>query len=555
MNIDEALAYFASLAPSTIRMGLERITAALDKLHHPERSFASIHVAGTNGKGSTCAVLSSCLSQRHRVGFYSSPHLVRMNERFKVNGVDIDDETLAKRVNELVDRLGQNHELTYFEFGTALAFWHFAQEHVQIAVIETGLGGRLDATVLCAPVVTAITSISFDHMEFLGNSLPLIAQEKAGIVKHGVPLIVARQPPEVLQVFERAAGSAGVPLIVEGRDVELVGDTFRGRTRTITDLAVPLAGAHQLQNAGLALGCLELLSERQGFSLSDDELQRGLASTSWPGRMQELDGTPPILLDGAHNPSGVEVLVDALDRLYAERPIHLVFGVFADKDSEPMMRRLFPRVSSVHLAPLHSSRSRDPKTYEGLARTLCSNVKVTDSVPTALQSAISEAGAGELVLVAGSLHLVGEALWALNADFSRVLSALDAFTPGDDPDETMRALSQTVSRGRPGLDPRRFRRAVFALLERFPDAEFGTPGALIHEVERRPGFEDELEQSLARQPTFLSVSMVNRLMNLTEDAQTLLRWSTVLESVTRHARAPDWVQKAASRYLEHQRAR
>ncbi|MER2564365.1 MAG: folylpolyglutamate synthase/dihydrofolate synthase family protein [Myxococcaceae bacterium] len=552
MTIDEALTYFASLAPSTIRMGLERITAALDKLHHPERSFASIHVAGTNGKGSTCAVLSSCLSQRHRVGFYSSPHLVRMNERFKVNGVDIDDATLAKRVNELVDRLGHDHELTYFEFGTALAFWHFAQEHVQVAVIETGLGGRLDATVLCAPVVTAITSISFDHMEYLGNTLPLIAQEKAGIVKHGVPLIVARQPPEVLQVFERAAAGAGVPLIVEGRDVELVGDTFRGRSRTIGGLTVPLPGAHQLQNAGLALGCLELLSERQGFSLSDDELRAGLSSTQWPGRLQEIDGSPPILLDGAHNPSGVEVLVDALDRLYADRPIHLVFGVFADKDSEPMMRRLFPRVASVHLAPLHSSRSRDPKTYEALGRTLCSKVTVTESVPAALDAAVSE---GELVLVAGSLHLVGEALSALNSDFTRLLAALDAFTPGDDPDETMRALSQTVSRGRPGLDAVRFRRAVFALLERFPDAEFGTPGALIHEVERRPGFEADLEASLSRQPTFLTVSMVNRLMNLTEAPAALLRWSRVLEGVTVHPRASDWVQKAARRYLEHQRAR
>lgn len=552
MNVDEALAYFASLAPSTIRMGLERITAALDKLHHPERSFASIHVAGTNGKGSTCAVLSSCLSQRFRVGFYSSPHLVRMNERFKVNGVDIDDETLAKRVNELVDRLGRDHELTYFEFGTALAFWHFAQEHVQLAVIETGLGGRLDATVLCAPAVTAITSISFDHMEYLGNTLPLIAQEKAGIVKHGVPLIVARQPPEVLQVFERAATGAGVPLLVEGRDVELVGDTFRGRTRTIGGLTVPLAGAHQLQNAGLALGCLELLSDRQGFSLSDDELRAGLSSTQWPGRLQEIDGAPPILLDGAHNPSGVEVLVDALARHYADRPLHLVFGVFADKDSEPMMRRLFPRVAAVYLAPLHSSRSRDPKTYEALARTLCSKVTVTESVPAALNAAVSE---GELVLVAGSLHLVGEALSTLNSDFTRLLAALDAFRPGDDPDETMRALSQTVSRGRPGLDPVRFRRAVFALLERFPDAEFGTPGALVHEVERRPGFEAELEASLARQPTFLTVSMVNRLMNLTEAPAALLRWSTVLDGVTAHPRAPDWVQKAARRYLEHQRAR
>ncbi len=554
MRTDEALAYLASLTPSTMRLGLERVSAALERLGHPERSFASIHVAGTNGKGSTCALIASCLSQRHRVGFYSSPHLVRVNERFKVNGADIDDETLAKRIDELLQRLGHEHELTYFEFGTVLAFWHFQEEGVQLAVMETGLGGRLDATVTCAPIVTAITSIALDHMEMLGSTLPLIAQEKAGIVKQGVPLVVARQPPEVMSVFEKAAAAANVPLIVEGRDAEFQLDTFRGRTRTLSGLSLPLAGAHQSQNAGVALACLELVAEH-GFTLTDDELRRGFATTRWPGRLQEIDGHPTVLLDGAHNPAGVEVLVAALDRLYAERPIHLVFGVFADKDSEPMMRRLFPKVASVHLTALHSSRSKDPKSSEALARTLNANVELHLSVPDALEAVLATTEARAVVLIAGSLYLVGEALHALNVRFERLLTALDDFTPGDDPDETMRALGHVLERGRPGLDAARFRKAVFALLERFPDAEFGTPGALIHEVERRGGFEDELQASVSRQPTFLTVSMVNRLMNLSDDPARLARWASVLEGVTTHQKAPDWVQKAASRYLEHQRAR
>ncbi|MDP1919470.1 MAG: folylpolyglutamate synthase/dihydrofolate synthase family protein [Myxococcales bacterium] len=554
MRTDEALAYLASLTPSTMRLGLERVSAALERLSHPERSFASIHVAGTNGKGSTCALIASCLSQRHRVGFYSSPHLVRVNERFKVNGADIDDETLAKRIDELLQRLGHEHELTYFEFGTVLAFWHFQEEGVQLAVMETGLGGRLDATVACAPIVTAITAIALDHMEMLGNTLPLIAQEKAGIVKQGVPLVVARQPPEVMAVFEKAAAAANVPLIVEGRDAEFQLDTFRGRSRTLSGLSLPLAGAHQSQNAGVALACLELVAEH-GFTLTDDELRRGFATTRWPGRLQEIDGHRTVLLDGAHNPAGVEVLVAALDRLYAERPIHLVFGVFADKDSEPMMRRLFPKVASVHLTALHSSRSKDPKSSEALARMLNANVALHLSVPDALEAVLATTEARAVVLIAGSLHLVGEALHALNVRFERLLTALDEFTPGDDPDATMSALGHVLDRGRPGLDPARFRTAVFALLERFPDAEFGTPGALIHEVERRGGFEDELQASLSRQPTFLTVSMVNRLMNLTDEPSRLSRWASVLEAVTTHLNAPDWVQKAASRYLAHQRAR
>ncbi|MBL8922678.1 MAG: bifunctional folylpolyglutamate synthase/dihydrofolate synthase [Myxococcaceae bacterium] len=552
MRTDEALAYLASLAPSTIRMGLERITAALERLGDPQRAYRSVHVAGTNGKGSTCALIASCLSQSKRVGFYSSPHLVRVNERFKVNGEDISDEVLAVRVGELLERLGQEHELTYFEFGTALAFWHFAQERVELAVIEVGLGGRLDATVLCAPAVTAITSISFDHQELLGHTLPAIAAEKAGIVKPGVPVVVARQPPEVLEVFERVARERQAALIVEGRDVVFRGDTFTGRARTLGGLSLPLQGAHQSQNAGVALGCLEVLAGQGAFGWNDDAVRRGIATTRWPGRLQELDGAPPILLDGAHNPAGVDALVAALAREFAGRPLHLVFGVFADKDSAPMMRALFPLMESVRLAPLDSPRSKDPASYLTFAGTLARRVEVAPSVEAALEAALTEGG---VVVVAGSLHLVGEALAALQRRFEAMLEAFGRFTPGEDPDETMRLLGDVVLRGRPSFDPVRYRRAVFALLEAFPDAEFGTPGVVVHEVERRPGFEDDLEASLTRQPTFLTVSMVNRLMNLTNDPKALARWSAVLEAATRNERAPDWVQKAARRYLEHQRDR
>jgi dihydrofolate synthase / folylpolyglutamate synthase len=550
MGTPEALAYLASLAPSTIRMGLERVEAALERLEHPERRFPAIHVAGTNGKGSTCAMVASCLSQKWKVGFYSSPHLVRVNERFRMNGVEISDAVLAQRIDELRSRLGDDHLLTYFEFGTVLAFWHFAQERVDVAVIETGLGGRLDATRVCEPLVTAITAIDFDHMEFLGTTLPAIAAEKAGIVKAGIPLVVARQRPEVLEVFERAVQGE---LIVEGRDVEFRGDTFRGRLRSVQGLTLPLSGPHQSQNAGVALGCLEVIADR--FPLSDDELRAGLAATRWLGRLQEIPGTPTLLLDGAHNPAGVEVLVTSLERLYAGRPLRLVFGVFADKDAEPMMRRLFPLADRIVLTPLHSPRSRDPETYRAFAQTLCPEVTVATSVAEAVSLASAGAGLNELVLVAGSLHLVGEALAAVEASFAELLDALARFEPGDDPEETMRALAITVASGRPAYDPPRFQQAALALLERFPDAEFGTPGALVHELERQRLSEAALAASLARQPTFLTVSMVNRAMNLTDDPAALERWRGLLRAVTEHPRAADWVRTAASRYLQHQAGR
>jgi dihydrofolate synthase/folylpolyglutamate synthase len=551
MGTPEALAYLSSLAPSTIRMGLERVQAALEMLGHPERRFPSIHVAGTNGKGSTCAMIASCLGQRYRVGFYSSPHLVRVNERFRIGGREVSDAVLGQRIDELRERLGDAHELTYFEFGTVLAFWHFAQEAVDVAVIETGLGGRLDATVTCAPIVTAITSIDFDHMEFLGTTLPAIAGEKAGIVKGGVPLVVARQPPEVLEVFARAASSS--PLVVEGRDVEFRGDTFRGRGRTVQGLTVPLQGAHQSQNAGVALACVEAVAAR--FPLTDDELRAGLAATRWPGRLQEIAGEPTLLLDGAHNPAGVEVLVRALERFYPGRALHLVFGVFSDKDSEPMMRRLFPLAQRVVLTPLHSPRSKAPASYEAFARSLGPDVSVAASVADALSLASKGCGRGDVVVVAGSLHLIGEALAAVEADFEALLSRIERFTPGDDPEATMQALAESLADSRPAFDPPRFQAAALALLERFPDAEFGTPGALVHELERQRLPFEELSASLGRQPTFLTVSMVNRAMNLTDDPALLGRWRALLERSAQHPRAPDWVRTAARRYLEHQASR
>lgn len=410
----EALAFLAKLNPSGIKLGLERVREALAALGHPELRQPALHVAGTNGKGSTCAFTATALQAAgHRVGLYTSPHLVRVNERIRVDGADISDEDFGRAILEVLERYPSalSEPMTYFEFGTVVALWHFARVGVGVAVLETGLGGRLDATTAASPVVTAITPVSFDHMEYLGHTLAAIAGEKAGILKPGVPCVVARQEPEALEAIVRKAGEVAAPLWVEGRDFagELRPDgtlSYRGPSWSLDGLTVALRGPHQQQNAAVALACLEALHAR-GIPVPLEAARTGLATARWPGRLEEVGGSPPILLDGAHNPAGVEVLLASLRALYPGRRVHLVFGVVADKDREPMMRALFPQCTSVQLTPLDTPRSLAPEAYLDEARSLCADAAAWSDLDSALAAARRRAGPDDVVLCTGSLFLVG----------------------------------------------------------------------------------------------------------------------------------------------------
>jgi dihydrofolate synthase/folylpolyglutamate synthase len=408
----EALDFLSRLGPSSIHLGLERVRETLEALGHPERLLPTLHVAGTNGKGSTCAFASAALhAAGHRVGLYTSPHLVRVNERIRVGGVEIPDEVFGQRILEVLERHPAATSLTYFEFGTVVAFWHFAREAVDVAVLEVGLGGRLDATTLCQPLVTAITPVSFDHMEYLGHTLGAIAGEKAGILKPGVPVVVGRQEPEALAAIERRAGEVGAPVLLEGRDFSLRARSdgrlaYEGLGLSLEGLTLGLRGEHQWGNAAVALAALEQLSSR-GVPVSPEAARTGLAGARWPGRLEELGGQPPVLLDGAHNRAGVEVLLAGLRSLYPGRRVHCVFGVVADKDRGPMLRALLPSCTSVHLTPLDTPRSLDPALYLEEARALCADVCAWPSLDAALAGARARAAPGDLILCTGSLFLVG----------------------------------------------------------------------------------------------------------------------------------------------------
>jgi dihydrofolate synthase/folylpolyglutamate synthase len=410
----EAVAWLERLSPSIVRLGLDRVQAALAALRNPQTTYPAIHVAGTNGKGSTCAFAASCLiAQGYRVGLYTSPHLVRINERFQIGGEPISDALLGQRILEVLEGVGTENELTFFEFGTVVALWHFAQERIDVAVLETGLGGRLDAVTCARPSVTAITPISFDHMDYLGHTLQAIAAEKAGILKPNVPVVLARQVPEVLEVLEQCARKAGAGVRLEGRDFRFEPEpdgarfTYRGMRTSVTGLWPGLRGPHQVQNAAVALATLELLEDR-GIRISKENARAGLASAEWPGRLEELPGSPRVVLDGAHNPAGAEALVRALDAVYPGRRVHLVFGVLADKDHRPMMRLLFPRCAAVYLTPVGSPRTLEPARYLDDARDLCPRTEAFASPADALAAARKAALADELVVCAGSLFLIGQ---------------------------------------------------------------------------------------------------------------------------------------------------
>ncbi len=377
---------FALLSPGRDILGLERITALLATLGNPqERLPAVFHVAGTNGKGSTCAFLRAILEAAGKtVHVYTSPHLVQFNERIRVAGRLIEDEDLAPLLSEVLNR-AEAYAIgpSFFEATTAAALLAFSRTPADFCVIEVGLGGRLDATNVVTPIVCGIAQVGIDHQAFLGDTLVEIAGEKAGIAKAGVPLVCLSQPPQALAAIEAVSTKAGAPLSLEGRDWQ------------IDPTLVPsMAGAHQVQNANLAAQ----MALRAG--LTNDAIRTGIAKAHWPARLQKLapgslTGSKQVWIDGAHNPAAALALADAL----ASQPRSLILGILANKDAEGIVAPLAAHALSLTFVAVPNHDSHNP---EALARRW--GGRAAASLETAL------ADIEDNILIAGSLYLAGEAL-------------------------------------------------------------------------------------------------------------------------------------------------
>ncbi len=344
----------------TAKLGLERIRAVLRALGDPQRSFGSVHVAGTNGKGSTCAMIEAGLRAAGvRTGLFTSPHLIEPTERIQIDGIPVSQAQFQRAfevVHETAEKLDLDCHPTYFETVTAMGFWLFREQGVETAVIETGLGGRLDATNVLEPVLTVITPIDFDHEAYLGHTIEAIAGEKAGILKPGVPAVFARQRPEASAVLEARAKELGVR-VVRAEDFEIRDLEIDARGSRFNGLTCPLAGEHQVENAVTAVLALRELGV-------DPE---GIAETRWPGRLEFVSPNPDVILDGAHNPAGARALARYLERFYSRQKIWMIYGAMRDKAIEEVAEILFPIAGELIFTALESARAIRPEALAELA--------------------------------------------------------------------------------------------------------------------------------------------------------------------------------------------
>jgi len=397
MDLDkkQVFAFLEELQGKGMELGLERIEKFLSFAGNPERQFKSVHIAGTNGKGSTAAMIESILREAgFKTGLFTSPHLVSFNERIQVNGEKIVDKQLVKLVVETrreMEKFGI--PLTYFEFITALAFRHFANSKVEIAVIETGMGGRLDATNVVLPLVSVITNVERDHEQHLGNSRQGIAAEKAGIIKKRVPIVTAEWKKNVLSVFREKASEKGSKLVV-------VGEPFKGKLN--------LLGLFQKWNAALAVAAVNTLKE-QGLEVEAKAIRGGLAKVEWPGRFQIVQKKPTVVLDCAHNPACCTVLVKAFEDAFPGKKALLVVGVSNGKNFGKMARILSPIAGKVSVTGA-GYRAMPLKEIAGQFELLGRKVEAVEGVANALKAVLPSAKPDDVVLVTGSCFVVGEAL-------------------------------------------------------------------------------------------------------------------------------------------------
>ena len=413
----KSLDYLFGLEKFGMIFGLNQIERILSVTGNPHKEIQAIHIGGTNGKGSTAAMMSSILQKEgYRVGLYTSPHLIRFTERIKVNGKEIEEKEVAaltEWMKEEIEAAGIAPRFTFFDFTTAMAFHYFKQKLVDLAVLEVGLGGRLDSTNVVDPLISVITNVAKDHEEHLGKSILKIAGEKAGIIKKGRPLITAATTPQALHLFSKVCREKESPFYRVGKEFRYAraedGDfDYEGLNRKLWSVHLNLKGFHQIINAATAFGAMEVL-EDLGYRVSTDAMIDGVREVEWPGRMEMVSSSPGVILDGAHNPAGALVLQESLEKEFQFQHLVLLIGIMKDKDIQSILQLLAPLADHIILTRPHTDRAAPPLLLKKILGRSGKKAEIVEDLNEAIARGLSLVGKEDLLCITGSLYTVGEA--------------------------------------------------------------------------------------------------------------------------------------------------
>ncbi len=408
--MNDAIAYLNSLGLHKVKPGLERTIKLLEILGNPQEEIPSLLIAGTNGKGSVAATIASVLEAvGYKVGLYTSPHLIRLTERIKINGDEITIEELSRLILEVREAAcNLPEEPTYFEVLTVAVFLYFARERIDLSVLEVGMGGRLDATNVVIPLVSVITNISADHTEFLGRNVKEIAFEKGGIIKRRIPVVTAAKE-DALSIIENLASEKSAPTIIKEKDFTIDGDNthdfnYLGSSWNLKHLNYSLNGFYQIENASLAVATLESISKFYEIYIEEEGLRKGLSSVRWEGRMEIPRIDPPLILDGAHNPGAAEALRKSIERMFKAKKFVFLIGMLADKDHEEYMKAISTIVEYMIITEVPSERGIKAIELANVARHYVNNIKIISDFREAYKKILSQQ---KPACVTGSLYLIG----------------------------------------------------------------------------------------------------------------------------------------------------
>ena len=432
-SYQECLEKIYKLGRFGIKLELDTITTILKRLNNPHKNYHMVHVAGTNGKGSTATYIASILQKAgFKTGVYTSPHLVRFNERITVDGIQISNDQVVEAYEAVNAVDVGKRKATYFEIATAMGFYHFAKQNVEWAVIETGMGGRFDATNVIFPEVSVITNLSVEHSDYLGKTIKAIAREKGGIIKPHIPVVTAVSQPSGKKVLQQISEELSSALYQYKKTFSIKKDpgkdtyTYNGLYKTFQGLTKPLPGEHQKENLSLALAACELIFKKlkdidTRYDLSQTLVKNGLAIAKWPGRLEHIMITPLVILDGAHNLHAAKVLGKYLSETLRDRRLTLVIGILDDKPYEKMLELLVPCAKNIIITKAKIDRSLDPSVLkQAAAQFTTAPITIIEDVKEAVTHAIDTAGEDGAICIAGSLYVVGEAKEKFDNDLDQM---------------------------------------------------------------------------------------------------------------------------------------